>query len=41
MKGVISICEILAIADEPFSVETKTERFVSLNSLAHVFGFMF
>ena len=41
MKGVISICEVFAIADEPLSVEAKTERFVSLNSLAHVLGFMF
>lgn len=41
MKGVITVCELLAIADEPLSIEAKTERFVSLNSLAHVLGFMF
>ncbi len=41
MKGVISICEFLAIANEPLSVEAKTKRFVPLNFLAHVLGFVF
>ena len=41
MKWVISICEVFAIADEPLSIETKAERFVPLNFLAHVLGFVF